>query len=281
MDLGITGFDGWELLGSGDGRKLERFGTLVLDRPCPQAIWPQADPSRWKKAHAAFARRESGQGDWTRLAGAEESWRASWRDLRFELRLTGFGNVGLFPEHAGHWEWMRALLGARPGARVLNLFGYTGGASLACAAAGAEVTHVDSARSVNGWAASNAALSAPLSGSIRTLAEDALKFVRREARRESRYDGIILDPPTFGRGAKGEVWKIERDLWPLLDACASLLSERPLFSLLTAHSPGVTPRILEAAVAGLGAPRGIAFGEMLLEGSGPPLPAGAYARAEY
>lgn len=281
MDLRIGPFEGWELLGSGDGRKLERFGEIVLDRPCPQAIWPQADPPAWERADAAFARRESGQGDWSKLPGAKESWRAAWRDLRFELRLTGFGNVGLFPEHAGHWEWMRALLAERPGARVLNLFGYTGGASLACAAAGAEVTHVDSARSVNGWAAANAALTPALPGAIRTLAEDALKFVRREARRGSRYDGIILDPPTFGRGTKGEVWKIERDLWPLLEGCARLLSDAPVFALLTAHSPGVTPRILEAGLARLGGPGRVELGEMLLTGAGPPLPAGAYARAEY
>ncbi len=281
MDLEISSFEGWELLDSGGERKLERMGALVLDRPCPQAIWPQADPARWKRVHAAFARKESGQGDWAKLTGAKEAWPAAWGDVRFELRLTGFGNVGLFPEHAAHWAWMQALLRGRPKARVLNLFGYTGGASMACARAGADVTHVDAARSVNGWAAENAALSAPFAGAIRYLAEDAAKFVKREARRGSRYDGIILDPPTFGRGAKGEVWKIERDLWPLLDACAAILAEEPLFALLTAHSPGVTPRVLETALSRLGAPKRIAFGEMLLKGAGPLLPAGAYARTEY
>jgi 23S rRNA (cytosine1962-C5)-methyltransferase len=281
MDLEITAFEGWELLDSGDERKLERMGSVVLDRPCPQAIWPPRDPALWKKAHASFARKESGQGDWTVERGAPESWKALWGKIRFELRLTGFGNVGLFPEHAAHWTWMQELLAARPKARVLNLFGYTGGASMACAQAGADVTHVDAARSVNGWAQTNAELSQPLAGTVRYLAEDAAKFVKREARRESLYDGIILDPPTFGRGAKGEVWKIERDLWPLLDACAEILSKKPLFTLLTAHSPGVTPRVLEIAAARLGAPRQIDFGEMLLKGAGPAVPAGAYARAEY
>jgi 23S rRNA (cytosine1962-C5)-methyltransferase len=281
MDLESTAFDGWELLDSGGERKLERMGAMVLDRPCPQAIWPQGDPARWKKVHAAFARKESGQGDWAKLRGAQEAWPAAWGGVRFELRLTGFGNVGLFPEHAAHWKWMQGLLAARPKARVLNLFGYTGGASMACAEAGADVTHVDAARSVNGWAAQNAELSKPLAGAIRYLAEDAAKLVKREARRGTKYDGIILDPPTFGRGAKGEVWKIERDLWPLLDACAEILSERPLFTLLTAHSPGVTPRVLETALTRLGKPSRIDFGEMLLKGSGPLLPAGGYARSEY
>jgi 23S rRNA (cytosine1962-C5)-methyltransferase len=176
---------------------------------------------------------------------------------------------------------MQALLRDRPGAQILNLFAYTGGASVACAIGGAEVTHVDSARSVNGWAAENASLSAPMGGSIRYIAEDAMKFVRREARRGRKYHGIIIDPPTFGRGAQGEVWKIERDLWPLVAACAQLLDGAPLFTVLTAHSPGITPRVLGAALGALGRPIRIDCGEMLLAGAGPALPAGAYARAVF
>jgi len=280
MDLEIGAFDGWELIDSGNGRKLERFGARVLDRPCPQAIWPPAHAARWREADAEFQRTESGQGDWTAGGGARDGWPAAWGSLRFEVRLTGFGNVGLFPEHAAHWPWMQALLRERRGARVLNLFAYTGGASVACAAEGADVTHVDSARSVNGWAAENASLSAPIGGRIRFIAEDAAKFVKREARRGRKYDGIVIDPPTFGRGAQGEVWKIERDLWPLVAACGELLGDAPLFTVLTAHSPGITPRVLSAALAALGAPRRIDSGEMLLVGGGQALPAGAYARAE-
>ena len=280
MDLEIGAFDGWELIDSGNGRKLERFGARVLDRPCPQAIWPPRHAARWEEADAEFQRTESGQGEWTTRGGTRDGWPAAWGALRFELRLTGFGNVGLFPEHAAHWPWMQALLRDRRDARVLNLFAYTGGASVACAAEGADVTHVDSARSVNGWAAENASLSGPIGGKIRFIAEDAAKFVRREARRGRKYDGIIIDPPTFGRGAQGEVWTIERDLWPLVAACGELLADAPLFTVLTAHSPGITPRVLVAALAALGTPRRIDCGEMLLVGGEQALPAGAYARAE-
>lgn len=281
MDLEIGNFEGWELIDSGGERKLERFGAHLLDRPCPQAIWPQRRPERWRDAAAEFQRGEGGQGEWTKAGGTPEAWPAAWGGIRFEVRLTGFGNVGVFPEHAAHWPWMQELLRGRPGAGVLNLFAYTGGASLACAAAGAVVTHVDSARSVNGWAADNASLSAPNAGAIRYIAEDAAKFVKREARRGRRYDGIIIDPPTFGRGAQGEVWKIERDLWPLVAACAELLAEAPLFTVLTAHSPGVTPRVLGAALDALGRRGRLEHGEMLLSGEGPAVPAGAYARVAF
>jgi len=281
MDLEIEACDGWELIDSGDGRKLERFGAQVLDRPCPQAIWPKQRPERWGEAVAEFQRGEGGQGEWTRARGGPDAWPASWGAVRFEVRLTGFGNVGFFPEHTAHWPWMQEMLRGSPRARVLNLFAYTGGASLACAGAGAEVTHVDSARSVNGWAADNASLSGPVSGSIRYIAEDAAKFAKRDARRGRRYHGIIMDPPTFGRGAQGEVWKIERDLWPLVATCAPLLEDAPLFAVLTAHSPGVTPRVLSAALEALGKPRNIDSGEMLLVGGGQVVPAGAYARAVF
>jgi 23S rRNA (cytosine1962-C5)-methyltransferase len=281
MDLEIGAFEGWELIDSGDGRKLERFGEHALDRPCPQAIWPPRATARWQEAAAEFQRGEGGQGEWTTRGGAKDAWPAAWGAIRFDVRLTGFGNVGIFPEHAAHWPWMQELVRSRPGARILNLFAYTGGASIACAAEGAEVTHVDSARSVNGWAAENASLSSPIGGSIRFIAEDAAKFVKREARRGRKYDGIIIDPPTFGRGAQGEVWKIERDLWPLITVCAALLDDQPLFTVLTAHSPGITPRVLLAALGVLGKPKRIDCGEMLLVGGGPALPAGAYARAVF
>jgi 23S rRNA (cytosine1962-C5)-methyltransferase len=160
--------------------------------------------------------------------------------------------------------------------RILNLFAYTGGASMACARAGAKVTHVDAAKSVNNWAIGNANLSAIPSEGIRYLADDAVKFVKRELRRNKQYDGILLDPPTFGRGTKGEVWKIERDLHVLLELCRSLLSSNPLFVLLTSHSPGVTPSVLSTMLSSFGS--GIECGEMLLQGEGRPLPSGAYAR---
>jgi len=193
-----------------------------------------------------------------------------------EIRLTGFGNVGLFPEHSSHFAWMRELIAARGSARVLNLFAYTGGASIACALGGAEVVHVDSAKAVNGWARLNAERSGVPDDAVRYLADDATKLAKREIRRENTYDGIVIDPPSFGRGPKGEVWKLERGLAPLIATCQELLTDSPLFLLLTAHSPGVTPAVLRAMIAPLGGD--VESGEMLLQGGGPALPAGAYAR---
>jgi len=277
MDLSVEAFEGHELVDSGGGRKLERFGGVLVDRPCPQAIWPARSDAPWGDAAAVFRRGEGGGGDWETRAALPESWIAPWRDLKLEIRLTGFGNVGLFPEHASHWDWMSRLIGERGSAEVLNLFAYTGGASMSCALAGALVTHVDAARSVNGWAMVNSRLTAVPDGSIRYLADDAAKLVRREARRGRRYDGIVIDPPTFGRGPKGEVWKIERDLCALVEACRALLSDEPLFAVLTSHSPGVTPAALRAVLSPLGG--AIADGEMLVSGAaGPALPCGAYAR---
>ncbi len=277
MDVKIREFEGYELLASGNGRKLERFGDLLLDRPAPQAIWPADEDAPWSDAASIFKRGEGGTGDWKPvLKPPPDSWRVRIGDLLFEIRLTGFGNVGLFPEHTSHWSWMTEKISSREGAEVLNLFAYSGGASIACAGSGARVTHVDAAKSVNGWAIVNSKLSKTPKDAIRYLADDALKFARRELRRDRRYDGIIIDPPTFGRGTKGEVWKIERDLHALCEVCRSLLSPDPLFVVLTSHSPGVTPRVLDTMLSSFGGV--IEAGEMLLVGGGPPLPAGAYAR---
>lgn len=279
MDREITGFKGYELISSGGGRKLERFGEILIDRPSPQAIWPLDEKAPWSEAFAIFERGEGGTGDW-RFSQKKppQNWLAAWDRLKFEIRPTGFGNVGLFPEHVCHWSWMASRLEGPKGAEVLNLFAYTGGASMACASAGARVTHVDSAKSVNAWAMLNAKMSSVPKDSVRYIADDALKFVKREARREKRYQGIIIDPPTFGRGAKGEVWKIERDLHQLLAVCRTLLAEDALFFLVTSHSPGVTPRVLDSMLSPFGG--AVEHGEMLLVGGGPPLPAGSFARWE-
>jgi len=276
MDLETGKFEGYELVDSGDGRKLERFGEAIIDRPCPQAIWPRREKAGWKDAAATFQRGEGGSGEWTSRKPLPESWPAKIGDLDFEIRLTGFGNVGLFPEHACHWGWIADLLRVRKDARVLNLFAYTGGATMACAAAGASVVHVDAARSVNNWAMINAKRSHLPEDAVRYLGDDALKLTRREGRRSRRYEGIILDPPTFGRGTKGEVWKIERDFFALCKACREIVSERPLFALLTSHSPGVTPAVLRTMLAPWGG--SVEAGEMLLAGGGPALPSGVYAR---
>jgi len=277
MDLTSGDLAGYELRDSGDGRKLERFGDVLLDRPSAQAIWQRSHPEEWEGARAVFLRGEGGSGEWqTRGGELPESWTAAIGELEFEIRLTGFGNVGLFPEHASHFAWMRELVGGRDGARVLNLFAYTGGASIACALGGAQVVHVDSAKAVNGWARINAERSGVAEEAVRYLADDAIKLVKREIRRGNRYEGIVIDPPSFGRGPKGEVWKLERGLAPLIASCQELLADDPLFLLLTAHSPGITPAVLRAMLAPLGG--AVESGEMLLAGGGPPLAAGAYAR---
>ncbi|MCU0662092.1 MAG: class I SAM-dependent methyltransferase [Myxococcota bacterium] len=267
----------YALLASGDGRKLERFGRFILDRPAPQAIWEKS-PGPWDQASATFQRGEGGSGQWTTIRGLDQDdgWPVLFHTMRLELRLTGFGNVGLFPEHAAHFAWMKRRLLRRDKPRVLNLFGYTGAASIVCALAGAEVVHVDAAKTVNAWASLNAKACEVPRSSLRLLEDDALKLLRREARRDSKYDGILLDPPTFGRGPKGEVWKIEKDFAPLCAALLPVLSEQPAFVLSTSHSPGVSGSVLETLLAPL---RGeVESGEMLLTGSGPPLPSGFYAR---
>jgi 23S rRNA (cytosine1962-C5)-methyltransferase len=277
MDLQIHRFAGYEFVASGCGRKLERFGAVLVERPSPQAIWLRDEGKPWDQAQASFLRNEGGTGDWKiHQKPLPETWQAKWNDLTFEIRLTGFGNLGLFPEHTAHWAWMADRIRTCRSSRILNLFAYTGGASMACARAGAKVTHVDAAKSVNSWAMVNSNLSEIPSDGIRYLADDAVKFVKRELRRNKQYDGIILDPPTFGRGTKGEVWKIERDLHVLLELCRSLLSSNPLFVLLTSHSPGITPSVLGSMLFNFGT--GIESGEMLIKGEDRPLPSGAYAR---
>jgi 23S rRNA (cytosine1962-C5)-methyltransferase len=274
VDIEVTALEGWELLAAGDQRKLERFGDLLVERPAPQAIWSDAGP--FEEAAAVFHRGKEGTGRWITRGTVRQPTRAAILDLLFEIRLTGFGNVGLFPEHTAHWRWMAEHLSKETRPSVLNLFAYTGGASMACARAGARVTHVDSAKAVNNWAEINVKASGISSGSIRFITDDVLKFTKREDRRGRRYHGIIIDPPTFGRGPKGETWKIERDLRTLINACAALLEANPLFVVVTAHSPGVTPAVLRELLSGLGGV--VQSGEMLLRGKGASLPAGDYVR---
>jgi 23S rRNA (cytosine1962-C5)-methyltransferase len=279
MDLVFAGGgEGYALVDSGGGRKLERFGGVLLDRPAPQAIWEPRPDAPWKEARARFDRREGGNGDWTsRRGGLPDPWSAAFAGGEFEIRLTGFGNVGLFPEHAVHFGWLAERLAGAREPEVLNLFAYTGAASLACAGAGAKVTHVDAARQVNGWARRNLERSAVAEGAVRFLADDAVKLVLRELRRGRRYRGVIADPPSFGRGPGGEVWKLEEHLPGLVARCLELIDEGG-FLLLSAHSPGITPGVLRALLPGAGG--AVETGEALLCGGGPPLPAGAWARLD-
>lgn len=240
--------DKWKeyaVLDVGGGEKLERWGEVLLRRPDPQVIWPAERPEAWKKAHAHYHRSQSGGGQWEMLKKIPESWTISYGPLRFLVKPTGFKHTGLFPEQAANWDWMSGLIreAGRP-VQVLNLFAYTGGATMACLQAGAKVCHVDAAKGMVQWAKENAALSGLADRPARYIVDDALKFVQREQRRGHAYDGILMDPPSYGRGPDGQVWKLEDEVYGLVEECAKLLSDRPLFFLLNAYTTGLQPAVL-------------------------------------
>lgn len=244
----------YELLDSGGGEKLERYGPYHFLRPEPEAVWNRTLPDReWQKIHAVFIPgSEENGGHWKTLTTIPERWQMKYKNLKFWASLSASRHVGVFPEQACQWDWITSQVqkGNQP-LRVLNLFGYTGLASLAAAAAGAQVTHLDASRKVIGWAHDNQSLSHIDSNAIRWIVDDALKFVQREARRGSLYDGIILDPPKFGRGPKGEVWEFYKLLPNLLQGCSQLLSQDPKFLLITAYAVKASSITLHNAVQDL------------------------------
>ncbi len=229
----------YELLDSGNGQKLERYGKYRLLRPEPEAIWLPALPEvEWKKAHAVFkpAPEENG-GHWEVVKSLPEQWQMEYKGLKFNVQTTASRHLGVFPEQASQWDWIQQQIkSAKRPLRVLNLFGYTGLATLAAAQAGANVTHLDASKKVVSWARENQALSGLAESPIRWIIDDAVKFVQREARRGSTYEGIILDPPKFGRGPKGEVWEFYKLLPSLLESCRQILSPQPQFVVLTAYA---------------------------------------------
>ncbi len=235
----------YEVLDTGDGEKLERWGDVILRRPDPQVIWPKADERLWKTAHARYLRAETGGGSWEFYKKLPEKWMMTQGDLKFYVRPTGFKHTGLFPEQAANWAFMRRRIkeAGRP-VKVLNLFAYTGGATLACAAEGAHVTHVDAAKGMVLWAQENRDLSRIPQERTRYIIEDASAFVRREIRRGNRYDGILMDPPSYGRGPGGEVWKLEDELYDLVALCASVLSDQPSFFLINGYTTGFAASVL-------------------------------------
>ena len=239
-------WEDYEVLDTGDGEKLERWGNVILRRPDPQTIWPKADPALWKQAQAHYHRSEKGGGEWEFLTRLPERWTIQHQDLRFYVRPTGFKHTGLFPEQAANWVWMGDLIrnSGRKDIRVLNLFGYTGGATLACMAAGAHVTHVDAAKGMIQWGKENRELSKLPEERSRWIVEDALRFVQREIRRGNTYDGIIMDPPSYGRGPGGEVWKLETNLWPFVELVSGVLSDDPLFVIINSYTTGLSPSVL-------------------------------------
>ncbi len=238
----------YEVLDCGNGEKLERWGEICLRRPDPQAIWPARKPELWGQAQAHYHRSEKGGGAWEFLKKLPERWVMRYRDLRFYVRPTGFKHTGLFPEQAVNWDWMSGLVRGEAArgktVRVLNLFAYTGGATMACAAAGAQGCHVDAAKGMVQWARENRGLSGLREESTRWIIDDALKFVQRETRRGRRYDGILMDPPSYGRGPGGEIWHLEDELYGLVSACAQALCEDPLFFLINGYTTGFQASVL-------------------------------------
>ena len=238
----------YEIIDAGGGDKLERWGNVTLLRPDPQAVWPMR--SSIKGIDAKYNRSSSGGGFWEYAHELPESWRVSYRDLTFVVRPTGFKHTGLFPEQAVNWDHMRSVVrrfkNANPDKpfRVLNLFAYTGGASCALAAEGAEVVHVDAAKSIVQWAIANLSECGLSDRPVRFIVDDCMKFVQREARRGHFYEGILMDPPSYGRGPDGEMWRIENGLYPLVEACVKLLSPDASFFLINSYTTGLAPTVL-------------------------------------
>mgnify|MGYP003865351967 CR=1 FL=1 len=278
----------YQLLDSGNMRKLERFGNYILIRPAPQAIWPpQLQGGDWGRADAVFTRDEEGAGQWEWRNKISRDFDVMYSDISFQIKLTNFGHTGLFPEQIDNWMWIREQIRSRmartnnANLHVLNLFAYTGGSTLAASQAGAHVVHVDAAKGVVDWARKNARLCRLDERPIRWIVDDAMKFMEREIRREHKYEGIIFDPPTFGRGPKGEVFKIEAQLKDLMEMTKQLLSHRALFVVYSCHTPGFTPITMQNQLAPIGAARGgrIDTGEMtVMDSRGRQLPSGVYAR---
>lgn len=319
--LVANGWTDYELLDAGGGEKLERWGRWVLRRPDPQALWPRSGPDDpWEQADARYHRSSSGGGRWEYRHQLPERWTIHYRDLAFHARPTGFKHTGLFPEQAVTWDWITARLAASPpsnahaalapkeamaagpgragarhgeeppaagadtaGPQVLNLFGYTGGATVAATAAGATVCHVDAAKGMLSWAKENLALTGLGERPVRLIADDVVKFVKREGRRGRRYDGIVMDPPAYGRGPKGELWRLEDELVGLIRDCAALLSDRPRFFVVNTYLSGLTPvtlhnilrQVLGSRLGGHSAAHELA---LPISGSGLHLPCGATGR---
>lgn len=236
----------YEVIDTGDGEKLERWGDIILRRPDPQIIWPAgADKKLWNDVHGHYHRSSSGGGEWEMKKSIPDRWTISYGDLKFYLRPTNFKHTGLFPEQAANWSWMMdKIKNANRPIKVLNLFAYTGGATVAAASAGASVVHVDAAKGMVQWAKENLTLSGIGDSPVRFITDDVFKFVQREQRRGNKYDAIIMDPPSYGRGPGGEMWKLEQSLYPFVESCLSILSDQPLFFLINSYTTGLSPSVL-------------------------------------
>ncbi len=236
----------YELIDTSNGEKLERWGDIFLRRPDPQIVWNTPIGKEWSKVDGWYHRSNKGGGNWEFFKRLPETWNISYKDLKFVIKPMNFKHTGLFPEQAVNWEWMiDKIKNADRTIKVLNLFAYTGGASVACAYAGASVCHVDASKRIVSQAKENLVLSGLGNKEVRFIVDDVVKFVEREIRRGKKYDAIVMDPPSYGKGTNGEVWDIEKDLYPLILKTLDILSDRPLFYLINSYTAGLAPTVLE------------------------------------
>ena len=277
----------YEILDMSDGEKLERWNNIVLIRPDPQIIWKEKMfPEKWKLANARYNRSSNGGGGWKYNKKVPDSWKVQYKELTFNIKLMGFKHTGLFPEQAVNWDWMinKIRNSGRKDIKVLNLFAYTGGATVACSYAGAQVCHVDSSKGMVSWAKENLAVSGLSDRPVRFIIDDVTKFVQREIRRGNKYDAIIMDPPSYGRGKNGEVWQFENNIADLVELCKGVLSETPLFFLINSYTTGISSKVLENILnLKLGMKKGkLSSGEIGLQmkDSNLVLPCGIYGRWE-
>lgn len=237
----------YQILDMANGEKLETWGNITLVRPDPQIIWKSKSyPEKWKIADAIYHRSESGGGGWKYNKKIPQNWQVKYRDLTFNIKPMGFKHTGLFPEQAVNWDWMiNKIKSSKRDIKVLNLFAYTGGATVACLSAGASVCHVDSSKGMVAWAKENVVSSGLQDRKVRYIVDDVVKFVNREIRRGNTYDAIIMDPPSYGRGTNGEVWKFEENICDLVELCTNVLSDNPLFFLINSYTTGISSMVLE------------------------------------
>lgn len=241
----------YEILDMANGEKLERWNNIYLVRPDPQIIWNDKQyPEKWKQANARYNRSSTGGGHWDYKKRLPESWQIKYKDLTFNIKPMGFKHTGIFPEQAVNWDWMMDMIkteikNTKREVKVLNLFAYTGGATVACLSAGATVCHVDSSKGMVTWARENVVSSGLQDRPVRYIVDDVIKFVQREIRRGNKYDAIVMDPPSYGRGANGEVWKFEENLPMLIEICMQVLSDNPLFFLINSYTTGTSSMVLE------------------------------------
>ena len=237
----------YKILDMADGQKLEKWGDVILSRPDPQIIWKSKSyPEKWKNINATYHRSKTGGGSWEFTKKMPQQWQIKYKELTFNIKPMGFKHTGIFPEQAVNWDWMiEKIRNAKRDIKVLNLFAYTGGATVACSYAGASVCHVDSSKGMVAWAKDNIKSSGLEERPVRYIVDDVVKFVNREIRRGNKYDAIIMDPPSYGRGANGEVWQFENNIYDLVELCTKVLSDNPLFFLINSYTTGISSKVLE------------------------------------